>query len=289
MILMIPYQSSAIRLIEEFESDFEGAGFARGCPDFIFTFLTFGAVSLLKGVQPQYANLEPNRQALISLARKAAGILSRSAATPDHLPAIQHSFLTRLIDSRSKTDKQPLLPVAGTTIMDFEAFGQSVDADLSKTPWPPTGPSATTFTQPATRQVSPLRPSAGQGSTIPFNGMLSNNQGAQDTNLGLSMPMPGGDLSMLESDFGWGLGSGVGLGLNEGSTGTNDGFGWLSGVGAVGGFGTDGDLGFAQDPFWSVWADLLSIYAQALMNIGNPSWKACPMVNDFVSKRHLCL
>ena len=128
------YQNIAMRLIDAFETEFEGKGFTRGCPDFVYTTLTFAAVSLLKGTQAQFAHLEPDRAALLSLARKAADILARTATTSDHLPASQHAFISRLIDKRS-AEPQPL----PTTLqpMDFQAFGQSIDQDLSKTPWPP--------------------------------------------------------------------------------------------------------------------------------------------------------
>jgi hypothetical protein len=226
------YQASAIRLIEEFESDFETSGLARGCPDFIFTFLTFGVVSLLKGIQPQYAHLEPDRNSLIALARKAAGTLSRSAATPDHLPAIQHSFLTRLIDTRSKP---AMAPSAGFPMIDFEAFGQSIDADLSKTPWPPTGPSAVTQTQNITRPQTPILAHQMSDGTSTAGQIVD--------------PLTGVDMSILEPDFGWGMG--MGMGVDDGSHGGND--GWLSGIGAGGGFfGNEGNMDFAQDPFWSV-------------------------------------
>ena len=238
------YQISAIRLIEEFESDFEAAGLTRGCPDFIFTCLTFGAVSLLKCVKPQYAHLNPDRGLLITLARKAADILARSAATPDHLPAIQHSFISRLIDTRSKSAPMSA-PTPGFTMIDFEAFGQSIDADLSKTPWPPTGPSATTQIQSATRPHSPSQPIF-RDPAVPKPDYT-----ARDDNA-----LEGFDMSVLESDFGWGMGMGMNMGLDD--QGANDGFGWLSGIGASGNFfpttevGNQGDTGLAQDVSWSV-------------------------------------
>lgn len=243
---------SAIRLIEEFESDFESAGLTRGCPDFIFTFLTFAAVSLLKSTQPQYAHLEPNRHSLFSLARKASGILSRSAATPDHLPAIQHSFLTRLIDARSKITPDRAV-LGGFTMMDFEAFGQSIDADLSKTPWPPTGPSATTHS--TTRPSSPNRPFSSSNANISTGATVFEMPPPPLPPAGAPVPdtgqtLTGMDMNMLEPDFGWGLGAGMGMGIGDGSSGLNDGFGWLSGVGATGGFGSDGDMLFGQDSFW---------------------------------------
>lgn len=66
--------------------------------------------------------------------------------------------------------------------------------------------------------------------------------------LGPGQTLTGMDMNMLEPDFGWGLG--VGMGMGDTANGLNDGFGWLSGVGAAGGFGGDGDMMFAQDSFW---------------------------------------
>ena len=63
-------------------------------------------------------------------------------------------------------------------------------------------------------------------------------------------------MSVLESDFGWGMGMGMNMGLDD--QGANDGFGWLSGIGASGNFfpttevGNQGDTGLAQDVSWSV-------------------------------------
>lgn len=129
-------------------------------------------------------------------------------------------------------------------MIDFEAFGQSIDADLSKTPWPPTGPSAMTQTQNSTRPQTPV---LGYTAQNPPSDLATNTNG-QNTG-----PLTGVDMSVLEPDFGWGMGVGMGMGLNDGSHRGNDGFGWLSGIGAGGGFfGNEGDLAFAQDPFWSV-------------------------------------
>lgn len=126
--------------------------------------------------------------------------------------------------------------------MDFEAFGQSVDADMSKTPWPPTGPSAPSQTNGLSHQATT---SGSMATNVDhFNGYTLNHSHRP----GLTISAM--DMGTLGSDFGWGQGTGVGIGVDEGNNGASDGFGWLSGIGAAGGFGTDGDLGFAQDSFW---------------------------------------
>jgi hypothetical protein len=135
-------------------------------------------------------------------------------------------------------------------MMDFEAFGQSVDADMSKTPWPPTGPSAISQTNGIVRQVSPSRPIAMQGAASSSHAIFGGESVNYDA--GFGQTMSGIDMGMLESDFGWGQGMGAGMGVDDGASGAGDGFGWLSGIGAAGGFGIDGDLGFAQDSFWWV-------------------------------------
>jgi hypothetical protein len=66
-------------------------------------------------------------------------MLARSAMTPDHLPASQSVFLSRLIEVKSaeiptsQFQPQGYLP----EMIDFEAFGQSLEGDQSKTLWPP--------------------------------------------------------------------------------------------------------------------------------------------------------
>jgi hypothetical protein len=130
-------------------------------------------------------------------------------------------------------------------MIDFEAFGQKIDADVSKTPWPPTGPSMTRPQSPAVLMKQSM--ASGEGNTQNLN-----------TNTA-------GGMNFLEPDFGWGMGMGMGMGMNMGVENQveDDGFGWLSGLGAGDGFfGTDnanangdgnaGDLGFTQDPFWLV-------------------------------------
>lgn len=66
-------------------------------------------------------------------------MLARSAMTPDHLPASQSVFLSRLIEAKSA--EMPITNMAQQTFMpemiDFEAFGQSLEGDQSKTQWPP--------------------------------------------------------------------------------------------------------------------------------------------------------
>jgi hypothetical protein len=65
-------------------------------------------------------------------------MLARSAMNPDHLPASQSAFLRRLIEVKSaeaptSTYQQAYSP----EMIDFEAFGQSLEGDQSKTLWPP--------------------------------------------------------------------------------------------------------------------------------------------------------
>jgi hypothetical protein len=152
---------------------------------------------------------------------------------------MQYSCLTKLIKIRL----EPTAPTQGPAMIDFEAFGQSIDADLSKTPWPPTGPTIT-------RPHSP---------SILINQSTASGVGdSGNQNLNTEMR---GDMNYLEPNFGWGIGMGGNMGL--GDQVEDDGFGWLSGLGAGEGFfgtdnangngeGNEGDLGFTQDPFWSV-------------------------------------
>ena len=130
-------------------------------------------------------------------------------------------------------------------MIDFEAFGQSIDADLSKTPWPPTGP---TITRQHSPSVLVNRNTA--------SGLVNNN--TQDLST-----TAGGNLDFLEPDLGWGMGMGMGMNMGLDNQVEDDGFGWLSGLGAGEGFfgtdiangngdGNEGDLGFTQDPFWRV-------------------------------------
>ena len=93
------YQSAPRSLIETFEAELDSPGFTRGCPDFIFTVLTYAAVSLLRVTQPHFAYLKPDRDKIFSRARKASDMLARSAMDPDHLPASQSVFLRRLMES----------------------------------------------------------------------------------------------------------------------------------------------------------------------------------------------
>jgi len=123
-------------LINCFEVDFELPGLTRGCPDFVFTVLTYAAVSLLKATQSQFSHLKPNRSIIFNLARKAADMLARAAMVPDHLPASQSVFLSRLIEAKAHEptyDPTAFIPEP----IDFEAFGNSITEDQTKTLWPP--------------------------------------------------------------------------------------------------------------------------------------------------------
>ena len=113
--------------------DFDAAGLTRGCPDFVFTVLTYAAVSLLKATQAQFSHLEPDRPTIFLHARKAADLLARAATVPDHLPASQSVFLSRLIEVKAHEPLTFFIPEP----IDFEAFGNSIIEDQSKTLWPP--------------------------------------------------------------------------------------------------------------------------------------------------------
>ena len=123
-------------MINCFEVDFESPGLTRGCPDFVFTVLTYAAVSLLRATQSQFAHLEPNRDTIFGPARKAADMLARAAMVPDHLPASQSVFLSRLIEAKAhEPTRDPAIFVPEA--IDFEAFGQAIAEDQTKTLWPP--------------------------------------------------------------------------------------------------------------------------------------------------------
>ncbi|BEJ11400.1 hypothetical protein CspHIS471_0108220 [Cutaneotrichosporon sp. HIS471] len=133
------YQHAAVRLIEGFGDDLSAPNLTRGCPDFVFTVVTYGAVSLLQVLEPRLAALEPapDRDAILALARQAADMLARAAVTADHVPASQSMFLSRLIQVRSRPPRQAPPPVFDFGEMDFEAFGLSVAADDTMSMWPP--------------------------------------------------------------------------------------------------------------------------------------------------------
>jgi hypothetical protein len=82
-------------------------------------------------------------------------------------------------------------------MIDFEAFGNSIDTDLSKTPWPPTGP---TITRPHSPSVL-----INQSTTSALG----------DSNI----QQTGEGLNSLQPDFGWGMGMGMnGWGMGMGTT-----------------------------------------------------------------------
>jgi hypothetical protein len=142
-------------------------------------------------------------------------MLARSAMNPDHLPALQSVFLSRLIDVKSAEIPTSLVQQAYLPEMiDFEAFGQSLEGDQSKTLWPPAPfnfdmasfaanpPVAAHVSQsigpPAsgnvnTGAIAPIvpAPSGEQGGDLPMdlNGWVAANQ----------FPMPGLSLGMGSS------------------------------------------------------------------------------------------
>ncbi|KAK4687227.1 hypothetical protein P7C73_g2891, partial [Tremellales sp. Uapishka_1] len=117
------YQTAAIRLINSFEADLEATGLIRGCPDFLFTVLTYATVSLLKATQSQFSHLEPNITHLFAIATSASSVLARSATASDHLPASLSVFISNLIRPRVETEART---------MDVQAFDGNLDTSL----WP---------------------------------------------------------------------------------------------------------------------------------------------------------
>ena len=197
---LLQYQTSAIRLINGFEVDLESPGFTRGCPDFVFTVLTYAAVSILKASEPRFCHLDPHRPTLFMLARKAADMLGRAAMTPDHLPASQSVFISRLIEVKStEPQHQPdaLIPAP----IDFEAFGNSLDQDTSKTLWPPM-PSPSTINglnalSMQNQMPQPQMDIGGMGNTTrarptDLNGWVAQNQ---------AFPVPGAALGLGVGSF----------------------------------------------------------------------------------------
>lgn len=221
------YQQAAIRLLECFGRDLSTPNLTRGCPDFVFTVVTYGAVSLLKSLEPRLAALEPSpdRTAVLALARSAADMLARAAVTSDHVPASQSVFLSRLIQARSKPPRtlpsapQPPATEYGLSLplefgeMDFAAFGSSVAADDSRTMWPP----------------------------IPFNFM---SRGASPGQLAAANGQPAEDeRAGAASDTPTDLAAWVAQSANLALPGPALGLG-------VGSFGGDGGMLLSHDSFW---------------------------------------
>ncbi|KAJ9111776.1 hypothetical protein QFC22_006435 [Naganishia vaughanmartiniae] len=136
----VHFQTIAIRLIECFEHDLQSKGLIKGCPDFVFTALTYAVVSLLKSTQARYSNLEgsPTNQILL-LCRRAADMLAKGAGASEHLPSIQATFLHRLLDIRSAPGK-PTKTVAPPRTLNLQAFAESFENRNHETNWPPPAP-----------------------------------------------------------------------------------------------------------------------------------------------------
>lgn len=252
--LITQYQSASTALIHTFENDLEGPGFTRGCPDFVFTVLTYAAVSLLRVTQPQFAYLEPPRNQIFQTARQAADMLARSAMTPDHLPASQSVFLSRLIEVKSTETTMTRIPQQTFVpeMIDFEAFGQSLEGDQSKTQWPPApfNFDLSSFTIPQPQGQDQNQNRMGHDTMPPLgdrtlsgmsmsNGMMSNNNNNApigNTATGSSSGNPMSGSSMPTDLDGWVAATTQfpmpGLSLGMGSN-----------------FGQD-DLMFTQDSFW---------------------------------------
>lgn len=211
----------------------------RGCPDFVFTVVTYGAVSLLKSLEPRLAQLDPSpdREALLALAQSAADMLACAAVTSDHLPASQSVFLSRLIQTRSTVPQaaperthqpsraEPHLATQANawpfdlSDNDFAAFGMSVVADDTMSMWPPVellsrvgSPGAA---PPAIHRESRAPADAGQGGREG-----SSNYEAEDTpNLATWVAQRSANYTLPGHALGLGVGS----------------------------FGVDGGLAFTQD------------------------------------------
>jgi hypothetical protein len=202
---------ASISLIETFETELEAPGFTRGCPDFVFTVLTYAAVSLLRVTQPHFAYLEPDRNKIFTTARKAAEMLARSAMNPDHLPASQSVFLSRLIEVKSaEAPTSHYQQAYSPEMIDFEAFGQSLEGDQSKTLWPPAPFSFDLASNPGIPPSAPGQSMSGSthSATTNFGSQalrtVGDNQNGMPTDLNgwvaaNQFPMPGLSLGMGSS------------------------------------------------------------------------------------------
>jgi hypothetical protein len=65
-------------------------------------------------------------------------MLAQAAVTTDHLPAVQSSFLNKLLDIRTNEHYRPAAYVPDP--IDFQAFADSLMSDRSKSLWPPSRP-----------------------------------------------------------------------------------------------------------------------------------------------------
>lgn len=191
-----------MRLLEGFGDDLSTPNLTRGCPDLVFTVVTYGAVSLLKALEPRLAALEPapDRDAILTLARSAADMLARAAVTADHVPASQSMFLSRLIQARSRPPRQAAPAPSMTCLdfgeIDFEAFGLSVAADDTMSMWPPVPNLASRGTSP------PINDGEGEPPTD-LASWAQSNLALPGPALGLGVGSFGG--GMLSHDFWQGI------------------------------------------------------------------------------------
>lgn len=65
-------------------------------------------------------------------------MLAQAAVTTDHLPAVQSSFLSKLLDIRTNEHYRPAAYVPDP--INFQAFADSLMSDRSKSLWPPSRP-----------------------------------------------------------------------------------------------------------------------------------------------------
>jgi hypothetical protein len=153
---------------------------------------------------------------------------------------MQYSCLSDFIDIRSKSTASK----AGRAKIDLNAFGQGVDTNISRDPWRTSDTGAQTRFTTGLQKTLPTMQYRAHG--------LGQNERAQDTD-----PTEGSNLDSLQPENDWGMGIDMSMGSYDQSA--NDGFGWLTGLGAGEAFFGDGnannggDLDFSQDPVWSVY------------------------------------
>jgi len=94
------YQTSALALLDTFRVDLAAMNRAKYCTDYHFTYVLFGAISLLKSLQPQFQHSLISREGAGNLINSIAEAFEEASATWDHLPALQAKFLRRVLSAR---------------------------------------------------------------------------------------------------------------------------------------------------------------------------------------------
>jgi len=118
------YQTAALALLNTFRDDVVAFHQAAYCTDFQFTYILYGAVSLLKSLQPQFRHSLISRNSAGKLVSSIAMAFEEAACTWDHLPALQAKFLRRVLKARlpdfeptppSISESPSFPPVAGVS------------------------------------------------------------------------------------------------------------------------------------------------------------------------------